>query len=692
MLKLQFSLVVHFFCTIVFAQPYSRQVESIPVEINGQQVKLPFAGGVNSPNHQFVDIDSDGDYDLFVLDVDVPVEFYRNEGTRFAPNFKLRNGIIPLPQISRWFLFYDIDGDGLVDLLKEDSTLAGMSIYKNNGTPQSPLFTLLVPQLHDSSGAAVFAGQNSIPALIDIDADGDYDFFSSNYNGTVNFYENNGSAANFSLAFRTGFWQNITIYGDTCTTTFVAPAAHGASAFRFADIDGNGTQDMFIGDLFSNGIFFLVNAGTPAVPHMVCNTGHYPVNQPVVTPGFNQSSFVDIDGDGDLDMFVGVLGGIVQNDGFLFYRNNGTVTSPLLQLQTKNFLGMIDVGMNAHPAFVDIDADGKQDMFVGNLNGQLSYFRNIGTQTAPAFRLVDSVYQNITGGFSYAPAFVDIDSDSKKDLFIGMFNGRMKFYHNVGTAQAAAFVLEPSPVDTINVFYNAAPAFVDIDNDGDWDMFVGKIDGRLSFYRNDGSPTLFRPILQSVFYQDIIAGINSFPTFTDIDSDGDSDLFIGTGEGRIEFYENIGTRTNAQFVRRTNRYANTEPMLEAAPAFVDIDNDGDKDLFIGAQRGGVHFYRNQLIPSSVEEYDIPTTIQLMQNYPNPFNGISNFGFRIANLGLVSLKVYDLLGREVATLVNEVKLPGSYTLQWDASNVASGVYFYKLTTPTIVLTRKLLLLR
>lgn len=676
----------------LYAQPFQRQVEGIPVQANGVSVALPFAGGVNSPNHQFIDIDGDGDLDLFVLDVDPPVDFYRNEGSTFTPDYKLRNGIVPLPPISRWFLFHDIDGDGLKDLLTEDSTFAGVRLYKNTGTPQSPLFTLVAGTLRDSGNSDVFAGQNSIPALVDIDADGDLDFFSSNYNGTINFYQNIGTRANLLLAFRTSFWQAITIYGDTCTTGDRPTDLHGASAFRFADINGNGAPDMFIGDVFASGVFYLQNIGTPAAPNMVCNTSSFPVNQPIRTAGFNQTSFIDIDGDGDLDLFVGVLATLVQTNGFLFYRNNGSATSPLFQLHTMNFLSMIDVGMNAHPTFVDIDANGTLDLFIGDLGGKLTFFRNEGTAAIPSFRLTDSVYQNIRGGFSYAPAFADVDNDGRKDLFIGMFDGRIKFYRNTGTPQAATFVLQPSPVDTINVASNAAPTFVDIDADGDLDLFVGKGNGSISFYRNDGSASLFLPVLQTTSYQGIPAGLNLFPTFTDIDNDGDVDLFIGMSEGRVAFYENVGTPASAHFIWRTNHYAATEPMVEAAPVFADIDADGDKDLFVGTVRGGVHFYRNQLISLSVTEADIPLATELLQNYPNPFNPATTIGFRLEGSGRVSLKVYDLLGREVATLLDEERTPGLHQVRFLPRNLPSGIYYYRLRAGGSDVTKRMLLIR
>jgi hypothetical protein len=88
----------------------------------------------------------------------------------------------------------------------------------------------------------------------------------------------------------------------------------------------------------------------------------------------------------------------------------------------------------------------------------------------------------------------------------------------------------------------------------------------------------------------------------------------------------------------------------------------------------------------------PQEFSLDQNYPNPFNPVTNFTLSIANPQLTVLRVYDMLGREVATLVNEVKQPGTYTVQWDASRQASGVYFYRLQAGQFSAVRKMLLMR
>ena len=74
---------------------------------------------------------------------------------------------------------------------------------------------------------------------------------------------------------------------------------------------------------------------------------------------------------------------------------------------------------------------------------------------------------------------------------------------------------------------------------------------------------------------------------------------------------------------------------------------------------------------------IPQTFELMQNYPNPFNPTTVISYQISAVSNVSLKVYDILGREVATLVNEEKEAGTYNAEWNAIGIPSGVYFYHL---------------
>jgi len=116
--------------------------------------------------------------------------------------------------------------------------------------------------------------------------------------------------------------------------------------------------------------------------------------------------------------------------------------------------------------------------------------------------------------------------------------------------------------------------------------------------------------------------------------------------------------------------------------------------FVFGNYGGLLRYSKLItgIGESQALVSLPNRYTLYQNYPNPFNPITEIGFHIAEAGHVTLNVYDILGREVATLVNERKAPGTYEAKFDGSHLASGVYFYRLSTNNFVQTRKLVLLR
>jgi hypothetical protein len=97
-------------------------------------------------------------------------------------------------------------------------------------------------------------------------------------------------------------------------------------------------------------------------------------------------------------------------------------------------------------------------------------------------------------------------------------------------------------------------------------------------------------------------------------------------------------------------------------------------------------------PLIVEENILQKDFVLYQNYPNPFNPTTKIEFRIADFGFVSLIVYDVLGNEIATLVNEEKPVGRYEIEFDASSLPSGVYFYTLRSNNFMATKKLVLMK
>jgi hypothetical protein len=89
---------------------------------------------------------------------------------------------------------------------------------------------------------------------------------------------------------------------------------------------------------------------------------------------------------------------------------------------------------------------------------------------------------------------------------------------------------------------------------------------------------------------------------------------------------------------------------------------------------------------------VPSRYSLSENYPNPFNPTTNFTYEISKAGFVSIKIYDVLGREVVTLVNEVKQAGSYPATWNAISTGSGIYFCKMQSGSFTATKKMILMK
>ena len=114
-----------------------------------------------------------------------------------------------------------------------------------------------------------------------------------------------------------------------------------------------------------------------------------------------------------------------------------------------------------------------------------------------------------------------------------------------------------------------------------------------------------------------------------------------------------------------------------------LTSAGHVDIFI-AKLG--------IVTGIEEEFALPPSFSLSQSYPNPFNPSTTIEFSLPQTGFVRLKVYNILGEVVATLVNEKLNVGTYTTQWNASGLASGLYFYRLQAGEFVDTKKLLLLR
>jgi FG-GAP-like repeat/Secretion system C-terminal sorting domain len=671
----------------LFSQNLHQRFEGIPFSINSVTPQSPFNGGIEIPRYQFTDIDGDNDLDLFIFDKDTTLNFYRNEGNASSPLFRLNSVRYMNLNVRNWFNFADLDGDNDKDLFCGGDS-QHVRYYRNVGSLSSPVFQLQTYGVRTNLNQFMDSEAASVPILVDIDADGDLDFFTGSSSGKITFYQNTGSPTNFVFTFITDFYKNIEIIGGA-----VDDLRHGASSITFADTDGDNDKDLYWGDLFGYSIYFIKNTGTAQNFNWNFIDTTSPEPNPYYSGGFNMPGIFDINNDGRNDFFIGVLIGSKSIDNFVYFRNDGPLNNPAFTKVTDNFILSADIGSYSYPAASDIDNDGDKDLFIG-CDHSVAFFRNTGSAGAPAYTLVnDSLALNISN-FNYAPSLGDLDGDGKKDLVLGYYaTARLKFFRNTGTVTNPVFTYQSSQLDTMNLQQSSAPLLVDIDNDGDLDIIAGNSSGRLTHYRNNGNASAFSYQFITNNYLNASVGNDAAPTAGDLDGDGDLDLLVGNRVGLIHFYRNTGTVSSPVFAFVTNNYAGVNTYQNAVPLIMDVNNDSDPDLFVGNTKGGLYFYENwDVFGIQQTSSEIPDSYKLFQNYPNPFNPMTNVKIQIPNNGFVNLIVYNITGKEVAVLVNEELNAGEYSVDFDASHLASGVYFYRLAAGEYSEVRKMVLLK
>jgi Ca2+-binding RTX toxin-like protein len=288
------------------------------------------------------------------------------------------------------------------------------------------------------------------------------------------------------------------------------------------------------------------------------------------------------------------------------------MADPIFSSPVTNPFGwiMVDNFAYAAPTFIDIDGDGDLDAFVGGKYGDTEFYKNTGSASNPVFAPLSSTnpFGLSNGGDGAAPTFVDIDGDGDLDAFIGKVYGDTLFFKNTGAANNPVFAApSTNPFGLSNVGYRTSPTFVDIDSDGDLDAFVGNLDldaflgdqnGDMLFFMNTGTainPLFAAPSTNPFGLSNIGTGSNPNPTLVDIDSDGDLDALIGHSNGDTLFYKNTGTAINPVFAAPSiNPFglSNVGGGGFARPTFVDIDGDGDLDALIGNAYGDTIFFLN----------------------------------------------------------------------------------------------------
>ena len=680
------SIVVTLFISgILIGQGYVRDVSPFTVTIDGEEILQPFTGGLNHPDPRFIDWNGDGILDCFVNDRDGYLQYWEGGvdwqfGDR--PFFTLVTKSFQDINVGTWFAFHDFDGDSDVDLLTHTPETDDVSYWSNeNGE-----FELVTAELMDIDNLPVYGGQFVIPAIADIDADGNMDYFIGDISGRLSYYKGHVFESGVPrFEFITNTFEDIQIVWT--------PGRHGANAVEFYDLDNDDDLDLIWGDFYQPGLFYLENYGVSTNPDFEDSlmVTDFPQNTDFETRGHNIARIEDFDGDGDGDLVVGVLSGAYGTEylnNLYYFQNNGTAESWDFEMVTSRLLPGLDFISGSHPALTQHCNNGANEIWVGTeLNpenpawlGNLLFFIQDESSWETAFDSDGTNWFNNIGS-NIAPAFFNMYGDDGEELFIGEFNGTL---YKIDQYQDYPFFCifgDPDP-DFLNIDLSgrSTPSFGDIDQDGDDDLALGDKDGVIHIYWNQGNADSV--IFDSISNLSIDIGDNASPCVLN-----NSHILAGNEDGELYEITYLDSEELVAELRTDIPYIGRN----LAPAALYWAGQSEPDLIFGTQAGGLQYFRYDSTYVGIEGNTLPSIFEVSRPYPNPFNNQFSFLINIKKSQWIDIQLYDIIGRNIQHIFKGKLSTGkrNFSVKTD---LPTGIYLLKIQTAKQSHVRKILHLK
>ena len=738
----QSLLIISFILTAVttMAQLGFEYSNSIPVKVGANELSLAWSGGINYAQFSNFDYDYDGDLDLFVFDRSSNnIKIFSQESTGGAHYEYVYNANNLFPDGLRYrATLVDYDQDGKKDLFTY--SIGGLKVYRNVGNAsiglQWELYQEYVYSQYPSLYTNLYVSASDIPAIVDVDSDGDLDILTFHIGGSNVEYHQNQSMDLYgvpdSLIFelRNECWGKFKedvntnslslnetsspCEGSIIPNPEVSPTdiiknyeKHAGSTILALDYNNSGVLDLIIGDVAYTNLNLLINGGTVVNSDspMISVDNAFPSN---TTPSFTQlfpaSFYLDVDFDNVKDLIVcpNAKNVSFNEKSVQFYKNLGTDTNPNFIYSENDFLQneMVEHGTGTIPVFSDYNQDGLIDLFVGNFfrykpvldkESTIAYYQNTGTANAPEFTFIDDDIFNLASenfGFRSVPAFGDVDNDGDDDLFIGREDGTLIYYENTssggnGQYDSGISNYQDNTGAIINVTSYASPQLFDINGDGLLDLIIGKRSGEIVYYKNIGTVTSPSFTLENNMLGNIDLATefpDSYATPHLFNSFGKMHLFVGSSDGTLIYYDSIegNIATGESFNLVSNNFANIDVDAYSSFAVTDLDNDGKLNMIVGQDLGGLYHF--EVDPNSTNHLGENKLVNQVLIYPNP----------VANEITVQLK--ELKAESFALLNTQ----GQILKQRNISNsmfkislidFPKGIYFIQITSKKGVLVKK-----
>ncbi|NUM51757.1 MAG: T9SS type A sorting domain-containing protein [Flavobacteriales bacterium] len=673
--------------------------DTILVIENAVPLNNPWAGGLNSVQVSEIDLNLDGIKDLMIFDrTGNRINPFINKGTPNQPDYKYNPEYIGnFPFLEHWALLRDYNCDGKMDIFSYAP--GGIKVYKNTSVNylSFELVTNLLLSNYQPNVINLYVTSVDIPAIDDIDGDGDLDIMTYEiFGSTVEYHRNmsmetKGNCDTLHYVLKNQCWGlfrenqlNCDIILDyQCPFNVPSPERkghgnqgnkHSGSCVLTMETNTNTASEMIVGDIGCRYLTFLQNGGN--VPNSNSkiiskdtlfpknhNSNTIPIDMEIFPCGF----YLDVNNNTKKDLIVSPNNsGTLEQENFYSvwrYNNIGQNNQPNFVLQEKNFIqsGTIEVGEGANPTLYDIDGDSLLDLIIGNYSyydstgGMLSFYKNTGNKDVPQFTLITRNFANIP---SYnispfnspirgiAPTFGDIDNDGFAEMILGDVHGNIHLFEN----NNGVFSLAQANYSSINVGEFATPQLFDLDGDTLLDLIIGERNGNVNYYQNTGSKT----VPTYTFVTDSLGKVNakewwnyigfSYPHF--YKSNGSTQLILGCMGGFLKFYDNIDQNLTGSFNLVDSAYMNIKVGSRATVCGAHfVGNDTLYDVIIGNYTGGVTLFTGDYFNSVNNEYFSELDFIL---YPVPsFNRLNvsfdNYAFQYLKH---TYKIYNLLGQEV----------------------------------------------